>query len=78
MLVCTALGVVIERVAYKPLRMASPLAVLITAIGVSYFLQNLALLIFGADTKTFQSVISFEMCIRDRITVFRWWWEERL
>lgn len=60
MLVCTALGVVIERVAYKPLRMASPLAVLITAIGVSYFLQNLALLIFGADTKTFQSVISFE------------------
>ncbi len=60
MLVCTVLGVVIERVAYKPLRMASPLAVLITAIGVSYFLQNLALLIFGADTKTFQSVISFE------------------
>lgn len=60
MLVCTVLGVVIERVAYKPLRMTSPLAVLITAIGVSYFLQNLALLIFGADTKTFQSVISFE------------------
>ncbi len=60
MLVCTVLGVMIERVAYKPLRMASPLAVLITAIGVSYFLQNLALLIFGADTKTFQSVISFE------------------
>ena len=60
MLVCTVLGVMIERVAYKPLRMASPRAVLITAIGVSYFLQNLALLIFGADTKTFQSVISFE------------------
>ena len=48
---CTLLGVVIERVAYKPLRNASPLAVLITAIGVSYLLQNVALLIFGADTK---------------------------
>ena len=43
---CTLLGVVIERVAYKPLRSASPLAVLITAIGVSYLLQNVALLIF--------------------------------
>ena len=49
---CTLLGVVIERVAYKPLRGASPLAVLITAIGVSYLLQNVALLIFGADTKS--------------------------
>ena len=54
---CTLLGVVIERVAYKPLRSASPLAVLITAIGVSYLLQNVALLIFGADTKSFTSVI---------------------
>ena len=54
---CTLLGVVIERVAYKPLRNASPLAVLITAIGVSYLLQNVALLIFGADTKSFTSVI---------------------
>ena len=53
---CTLLGVVIERVAYKPLR-ASPLAVLITAIGVSYLLQNVALLIFGADTKSFTSVV---------------------
>ena len=53
---CTLLGVVIERVAYKPLRNASPLAVLITAIGVSYLLQNVALLIFGADTKSFTSV----------------------
>ena len=44
--------------AYKPLRKASPLAVLITAIGVSYFLQNLALIIFGSDTKLFSSVIS--------------------
>ena len=50
---CTILGVVIEKIAYKPLRKASPLAVLITAIGVSYFLQNLALILFGADTKSF-------------------------
>lgn len=55
---CTLLGVTIERVAYKPLRSASSLAVLITAIGVSYLLQNIALLIFGADTKSFSSVIS--------------------
>ena len=53
---CTLLGVVIERVAYKPLRSASPLAVLITAIGVSYFLENAALLIFGADTRSFTNV----------------------
>ncbi|MBO6015953.1 MAG: branched-chain amino acid ABC transporter permease [Lachnospiraceae bacterium] len=58
MAVCTALGVTIERVAYKPLRQATPLAVLITAIGVSYLLQNVALLIFGADTKAFTSVVS--------------------
>ncbi len=56
-IVCTALGVAIEKIAYKPLRNSSPLAVLITAIGVSYFLQNVALLIFGADTKSFQSVV---------------------
>ena len=54
---CTILGVVIEKIAYKPLRKASPLAVLITAIGVSYFLQNLALILFGADTKSFTSVV---------------------
>ncbi len=56
--VCTLLGVGIEKVAYKPLRRATPLAVLITAIGVSYLLQNLALLIFGADTKSFTSVVT--------------------
>ncbi len=58
MLVCTILGVVIERVAYKPLRQASSLAVLITAIGVSYLLQNLALLIFGSNPYIFTSVVS--------------------
>lgn len=55
---CTVLGITIEMVAYRPLRKASSnLAVLITAIGVSYLLQNLALLIFGADAKSFVTVI---------------------
>lgn len=49
--VCTVLGIVTERVAYRPLRGASPLAVLITAIGVSYLLQSVAQLIFGAGTR---------------------------
>ena len=57
-IVCTVLGIVIEKIAYKPLRRATPLAVLITAIGVSYFLQNAALLIFGADTKSFTNVVT--------------------
>lgn len=56
--ICTVLGVTIERVAYKPLRGASPLAVLITAIGVSYLLQNVALLIFGSNSKQFTSVVN--------------------
>lgn len=58
MAVCTVLGVTIERVAYRPLRGASPLAVLITAIGVSYLLQNVALLVFGSDTKAFTNVVT--------------------
>ncbi len=58
MVFCTVLGMLIERLAYKPLRQATSLAVLITAIGVSYFLQNIALLIFGSDTKQFSSVVS--------------------
>ena len=59
--VCTLLGMLIERVAYKPLRgAASPLAVLITAIGVSYLLQNLALLFLGANTVSFTSVIPWK------------------
>ncbi len=56
---CTVLGITIERIAYKPLRGASSLAVLITAIGVSYFLQNMALIVFGADTKSFNSIVKF-------------------
>lgn len=59
MIICTALGMLIERIAYKPLRSASSLAVLITAIGVSYFLQNMALLIWGSTSKSFPSVVSF-------------------
>jgi len=55
--VCTVLGIVVERLAYKPLRQAPSLAVLITAIGVSYFLQNAALLLWGSDPKVFTSVI---------------------
>lgn len=55
---CTVLGIVIESVAYRPLlNAASSLAVLITAIGVSYLLQNIALLIFGANTISFASVV---------------------
>ena len=56
--VCTVLGVTIEKVAYRPLRGASPLAVLITAIGVSYLLQNVALLIFGSNARQFTSVVT--------------------
>lgn len=55
--VCAVLGIVIEKVAYKPLRNAQPLAVLITAIGVSFLLQNLALLIFKATPIPFGSII---------------------
>lgn len=58
MIACTILGITIEKVAYKPLRKATSLAVLITAIGVSYFLQNIALVIFGANPVTFTSVVS--------------------
>ena len=57
MAVCTVLGVVIERLAYKPLRQAPSLAVLITAIGVSYFLQNSALLLWSSNPKSFTSVV---------------------
>ena len=57
MVVCTMLGIIIERLAYKPLRSAPSLAVLITAIGVSYFLQNAALLIWTSNPKSFSSVV---------------------
>ena len=53
MLVCTVLGITIEGLAYRPLRQATSLAVLITAIGMSYLLQNIALMIWGANPKAF-------------------------
>ena len=58
MAVCTVLGIVIERLAYKPLRQAPSLAVLITAIGVSYFLQNGAQLLWGTNNKMFPTFLS--------------------
>ena len=58
MIVCTALGILIEGLAYRPLRGTGSLAVLITAIGVSYFLQNAALLIWGSAPKVFTSIFS--------------------
>ena len=58
-IVCTLLGIIIERLAYKPLRNATSLAVLITAIGVSYLLQNSALLIWSSAPKSYQSLVKF-------------------
>ena len=55
---CTILGVVVERLAYKPLRQATSLSVLITAIGVSYFLQNSAQLLWSSSTKVYPTIIS--------------------
>ncbi len=56
--ICAVLGMLIEFLAYKPLRAAPPLSVLITAIGVSYFLQNVALLIFGSQQKAYPTVVT--------------------
>ena len=58
--VCTILGIVIEGLAYKPLRGTPSLAVLITAIGVSYFLQNAAQLIWSSSPKNFTSVVTLK------------------
>ncbi len=58
-LVCTALGIVIERLAYKPLRNSASLAVLITAIGVSYFLQNGAMLVWSSNPRVYSSLVGF-------------------
>ena len=68
-LVCMTLGVTIERIAYKPLRKAPPLSVLITAIGVSYFLQNLALLIFGSNQKSFPKIINIPALKLGELTI---------
>ena len=66
---CTLLGITIERVAYKPLRSASKLSVLITAIGVSYLLQNVALLIFGSQSRNFQALITIPTVTLGSVTI---------
>ena len=60
---CVIFGILIEKLAYKPLRGSSPLAVLITAIGVSYLLQSFAQIIFGSATK-FVEIATFENKLR--------------
>ena len=62
-LVCTVLGVVIEGLAYKPLRASPSLAVLITAIGVSYFLQNAAQLLWGASPMSYTPIVSGSLAV---------------
>ncbi|MBR4056714.1 MAG: branched-chain amino acid ABC transporter permease [Oscillospiraceae bacterium] len=57
--ICAVLGMLIEFLAYKPLRSAPSLSVLITAIGVSYFLQNIALLIFGSQQRAYPTIADF-------------------
>lgn len=66
---CAVLGIVIEKVAYKPLRKAPALAVLITAIGMSFLLQSLALLIFKADPIAFKSIINMDSVSIGEVTV---------
>ena len=55
---CAVLGVVMEKVAYKPLRSASRISLLITAIGISYLLQNAFQLIFGANPQPYHAFIT--------------------
>lgn len=66
---CAALGTAVEKIAYKPLRNAPPLAVLITAIGVSYFLQSAALLIFNATPIPFSSIVGVKGITVGGITI---------
>ncbi len=67
--ICAGLGMLIEFLAYKPLRQAPPLSVLITAIGVSYLLQNLALIIFGSQQKAYPSLIELSSFTIRGVTV---------
>ncbi len=64
MVLCTLLGITIEGIAYRPLRQAASLAVLITAIGISYLLQNVALMIWGANPKSFPTTFINAASIR--------------
>ena len=67
--ICAGLGMLIEFLAYKPLRQAPPLSVLITAIGVSYLLQNLALIIFGSQQQAYPSLIELSSFTIGGVTV---------
>lgn len=67
--ICAALGVAVEFCAYRPLRQSPPLAVLITAIGVSYLLQNLALLIFGSEQKAMPTLFDLPSLTVGGVTV---------
>lgn len=62
-ILCSIIGVIIEKLAYKPLRNATSLAVLITAIGVSYFLQNAAQLVWTSSTRIFPTIIEGNLII---------------
>ncbi|MEG2927972.1 MAG: branched-chain amino acid ABC transporter permease [Oscillospiraceae bacterium] len=66
---CVVFGVLIEKIAYKPLRKAPPLSVLITAIGVSYFLQSLALIIFGSNQRSFPNIITAKAMQIGKLTI---------
>lgn len=66
---CALLGVLVEKVAYKPLRNAPPLAVLITAIGVSYFLQSISLIIFSSQKRTFPDFMNSKSIVIGDITI---------
>ena len=68
-LICALLGVLIEFLAYKPLRQAPPLSVLITAIGVSYFLQNLALILFGSQQKAYPTIVQLGQVTLGSVTI---------
>ena len=68
-LCCTVLGVLIERVAYKPLRRSPPLTVLITAIGVSYLLQSLAQLVFGSEMHSFPKIVNIPALKLGELTI---------
>ena len=68
-LLCALLGVLIEFLAYKPLRQAPPLSVLITAIGVSYFLQNLALLLFGSQQMAYPTIVQLGQVTIGSVTI---------
>lgn len=68
-IVCALLGVVIEKVAYKPLRNASRISLLITAIGVSFLLQSVFQLIFTANSKPFPTIINLPPLVIGNISI---------